>query len=183
MKRMLLLFFFSILFVSGCGGVARMPASEPITSSFAYVTGKYGVFGEEIIFHRVGEQDGSNDVRITSSDGYPIFKVLPGKYMCTSAHRKGAEVIGNLVEFTADAGKITYLGDFNLDVSYILPNFAEEMGKVRLGGAGPATLKVRTSVPIFNNSGKAKTTIRENYPGLAGNLDAIFVYRPATAPR
>lgn len=183
MKRILFPLLFAVLFISGCGGVARMPANEPVTGSFAYVTGKYGVFGEEIIFHRSGEEDGSNDVRITSSDGYPIFKVQPGTYICTATFRKGGLVTGRLAEFTAEAGKVTYLGDFNLNVSYILPNFAEEISKTRFGGDGPATMRVQTSVPVRNNSEKAKSAIRQNYPGLAGNLDAIFVFRPVTTPR
>ncbi len=180
MKKALLLILTIAALISGCGGAARMPANEPVTGSFAYVTGKYGVFGQEILFQRVGERNGSDEVRITSSDGYPIFKVQPGRYMCTATFKNGGRVTGRLAEFTAEAGKITYVGDFELEItSYKMPTMAK-IGKARAGGASPEPLRIQTVISNADNSGKAKAAIRQNYPALAGNLDALFVYRPVT---
>ena len=180
MKRLSFLFLFAALFVAGCGGVARMPANEPITGSFAYVTGKYGVGFQDMTFMRNGDQNDPNQIRLTSDADYPLYKVQPGKYIATKFTDGAGSFSGRLGEFTAEAGKVTYIGDIEVSYRYNLP----AANQPQHGRQGPiTTLHGRASLAVTNNAGQAKAAIRKNYPGLAGNLDAVFVYHPVASPR
>ena len=175
MKRVILPLLVFFLLLAGCGGVARMPAGEPITESFAYVTGKYGVGFQDMTFMRDGDQNDPNQIRLTSDADYPLYKVQPGKYIATKFTDGAGSFTGRLGEFTAEAGKITYIGDLEVHYGYNLP----AANQLQHGRQGPiTTLHGRASLTVVNNTEQAKAAIRKHYPGLAGNLDAIFVYMP-----
>lgn len=176
MKKIFFLFLAFTAILSGCGGVARMPANEQLTDSSAYVAGKYGVGFQDITFSRNGDQNDPNQIRLTSNADYPLYKVQPGRYIATKFTDGAGSFTGLLGEFTAEAGKVTYIGDIELRYGYGLP----AANAPQFGRQGPVAMSGRAAVTATNNAGAAKAAIRKNYPGLAGNLDAIFVYMPVT---
>ena len=120
MKKALFLFMAIATLIAGCGGVARMPAGEPVTASFAYVVGKYVVGMQDMTFMRNGDQNDENQIRLTSSADYPIYKVLPGRYIATKFTDGAGSFTGQLAQFTAEAGEIVYIGDITVRYGYDL---------------------------------------------------------------
>ncbi|SBV92014.1 exported hypothetical protein [uncultured delta proteobacterium] len=180
MRKALFLLLAIAALASSCGGVARMPANEQLTGAFAYVVGKYGVGFQDITFSRNGDQDDANQIRLTSNSDYPVYKVSPGRYIATKFTDGAGSFTGRLGEFTAEAGKITYIGDIELRYGYDLPAASAP----RSGRQGPVTmLRGRAAITATDNTEQAKAAIRKHYPGLAGNLDAIFVYSPVMPVR
>lgn len=142
-----------------------MPAHETVSDSFAYVAGKYGVGFQDIKFERVGDSNDANMIRLTSDEDYPIYKVMPGRYIATTMTDGAGVFTGKFAEFTAEAGKVTYIGDISLPYGY------------------SSASTIRAALQVTNNSAKAKSAIKSKYPGLSARLDSIFVYAPAQPVR
>ena len=162
MKKALFLLL-ALTFFGGCAGVPKMPASETISDSYAYVAGKYGIGFQDIQFRRNGDKnDSANLIRLTSNEDYPIYKVQPGRYVATMITDGAGIFTGEFCEFTAEAGKVTYIGDFALNYRW----------------SGQSAISA--TLQVMNNSGQARSAIKQHYPGLADRPDSIFVYRPVS---
>lgn len=163
MRNFLLLSLILIIFY-GCSGISAMPANEPVTDQYAYVVGKDGILGQWLYFYPDGDMKSPYEIQITNSDKYPVFKVAPGRYVLRQVGHKGDIFTGTAGSFTAEAGKITYIGD----VSIRMHTVAESS----------TSIKALTSVDVQNNSEAVKIAIKKSYPNLAADLDNIFIYSP-----
>ena len=81
-----------------------------------------------------------------------------------------------------EAGKITYIGDITFDIS------GAKAVHPRQGTPGMASAlnsnawhnqSVSVRMDVQNNSEAVKNAIRKDYPGLAQELETLFVYRLA----
>lgn len=185
-KRALLLLLVAITLLSGCVTATQTSIrNDGIMQSHAYVVGKGGN-GQSFTFREAGVGPYNNyspgKIFFISGGSYEIKKVLPGTYyaaeMSTSASSRRSTVSAGgqpLLTVFLEPGKITYIGDVSLIVS----------DSPALPGPGMPDLHAGTmrsvsfTKDIQDNSEAAKDAIRKNYPELAQELDAIFVYRPA----
>ncbi len=179
MKKLPLFALFA-LFLTGCaqstlGALNRNAALDPVCAYVAggYAqtgTGVYAASGDSLRFSLEGRGtpvNGAGDsFHVWGGGVYDVYKVVPGTYVLDPASAGKTNISGKPASVRLEAGKITYIGDIGISRS------GPSSGT---GGAQPAGAALR----VYNSSGAAKKSIQRNYPGLAHDLDATFVYRPA----
>jgi hypothetical protein len=179
MKKRLFLLSMIVALISGCVTATQTSIkTDGILYDFAYVVGKGGgiIFKHSSIANAYLAYD-KNKIFSVYDGRYEVHKVLPGAYVATDVQAGRGTLSANgqpLLRIFLESGKITYIGDISFTVS---------------GGSAPPppgmpdlSAGIRQSVSftkqVQNNSEAVKKAIREEYPELAAELDAIFVYSP-----
>ena len=183
MKKALFFLLAIVALISGCAATNIVSRDEGLNDSFAYVLGRMAS-GQSIDFSRKDSQDPyDKDNRFSVYYFYMIQKVSPGRYTASSATLSGNRQLSNknntsLATVDLEPGKITYIGDIEFRVNsfsgpgYVpagVPGFPQGLG---------GTQSANVTMDVKNNSEAAKNAVRKNFPGLAKELDAIFVYKP-----
>ena len=117
MKIRFLCIFTALLLVCGCGVLTAPPgisADEEISDEDAYVTGRDDLFGQWIYFRLAGDTEKPDEIKLMNSKDYPIYKVRPGTYDSIAVAQGGDRYSGYSGSFTAEAGKITYIGEIRV---------------------------------------------------------------------
>lgn len=186
MKRALFLLLTIAAVVSGCAAASVVSRDEGLNGSFAYVVSGIAS-GQSIHFSLNGNPDpfdSHNSFSASRVGYYTMQKVYPGRYIASAATLSGDRRLSNtsgqpLATVVLEAGKITYVGDIEFKVNSVsgpgyvpagVPGFPK-------GAGGRQSANVTKDVQ--NNSEAVKNAIRKDYPGLARELDALFVYSPA----
>lgn len=175
MKKLLLPIVIAAL-LSGCAFKNEVASNEPPTGEYAYVVGTHPEFRDRFSFIRCDyfnlySMNIPDDMTfaVMMGDDYTVFKVQPGRYCIEKSPTVNDEKVtfSSPAGFVAlEAGKLTYIGDIDMDLKYLSSS------------PGTATYQVSPILNVKNRSEAAKKAVRKNYPALAGELDAIFVYRP-----
>lgn len=185
MKKLLLPIMIAAL-LSGCAFKNEVASNEPLTGDYAYVVGTHPEFRDKISFIRCDyfnlysmSMPDDMTFSVMMGNDYTVFKVQPGRYCI----EKSPTVNGEKVSFNnpagfvvLEAGKLTYIGDIDMDLKYLSSSASGFDGSSLSPRA--MTYQVSPILNVKNRSEAAKQAIRKNYPALAGELDAIFVYRP-----
>ena len=185
MKKALFFLLAIVALISGCAAASTVSRDENLDSSFAYVTGRMAS-GQSIHFSLNGSPnifDSHHSFIVSDYAIYPLTKVYPGRYTASSATLSGDRRLSNnnltpLATVDLEPGKITYIGDIDFRVNSVSgPGYVPAgVPGFPLGVGGRQSANV--SMDVKNNSEAAKNAVRKNFPGLAKELDAIFVYKP-----
>lgn len=188
MRKTLIALMAVVLFISGC--IANMAGRNDVMErSFAYVVCGTAS-GQSLEFTLDGKSEGFDEHNYFSSSTigyYTVYKVYPGRYTAPAVELSGDRKLSNssrqpMATVYLEAGKLTYVGDITFDISgakAIHPRQGTPGMASALNSNAWHNQSVRVRMDVQNNSEAVKNAIRKGYPGLAQELDTLFVYRQA----